>query len=201
MNPLALLFDRYALEPNGKMPLDLPIGRAALAVLFAELGYTRGAEIGVERGHFAAHLCQVNPGLTLYAVDPWTAYPTYREHVSQKQMDGFYAEAVQRLAPHDAHLVRAFSVEAACQFAPGSLDFVYIDGNHEFLHVTQDIALWSARVRSGGIVAGHDFTRRKGRNYTNHVKDVVQAWAYAHGVRPWFVCRGDKAPSWFWVQP
>ena len=96
--------------------------------------------------------------------------------------------------------MRARAVEAADGFDDESLDFVYIDGNHDFLHVAQDLHHWEKKVRLGGLVAGHDFSRRMGRGYINHVKDVVQAWVYAHGIRPLFILRGDRSASWFYVR-
>ncbi len=82
---LEFLRQKYAFEFTPKQ-VDLTMGRAGLALLFAELGFTRGAEIGVERGLYAEVLCQVNPALTLFAIDPWEAYPGYREHISQGKM-------------------------------------------------------------------------------------------------------------------
>lgn len=38
----------------------------------------------------------------------------------------------------------------------GSLDFVYIDGNHSEEYVRQDIRLWWPKVKIGGMLAGHD---------------------------------------------
>jgi hypothetical protein len=133
-------------------------------------------------------------------VDPWRAYKRYREHVSQEKLDEFMKEAHLRTYKYSRRVIRNTSVEAAKLIGDGVLDFVYIDANHEFLHVTQDISIWEKKVRPGGIIAGHDFTRRKQNGYQCHVKDVVQAWTYSHGIRPWFVCRGDKSASWFWVK-
>lgn len=199
MNTLEYLCSRFSITPDNKQ-VDLPLSRVDLAALFAELGFTRGAEIGVERGMYSEVLCQNIPGLQLYAIDVWQCYPGYREHVHQNKLDRFYAEAQERLQAYPVQLVKAFSVDAAKQIENESLDFVYIDAAHDFLNVTQDIYHWSQKVRSGGIVAGHDFKRSKGDSYTNHVKDVVQAWTYAHGIHPLFIVRGDHSPSWFWVK-
>lgn len=199
MPTLDTLCARYAVSPDAKQ-VDLALSRADLAMLFAELGFTRGAEIGVERGLYTETLCKANPALHLYAVDMWQCYPGYREHVNQAKLDGFYTEATARLKAYPVTLLRSFSVEAAPHIPDNSLDFVYIDAAHDFLNVTQDIYHWSKKVRKGGLVCGHDFKRSKGNSYTNHVKDVVQAWCYAHGIRPLFICRGDHSPSWFWVK-
>jgi hypothetical protein len=195
----ACIVEKYGIEVGRKMPIAMTITRDDLPPLFAELGYKVGAEIGVERGVYSEQLCKA--GLRLYAIDAWTAYRGYREHVSQGKLDRFYEETKQRLNGYNCQLIRCFSIDALKLIPDGSLDFVYIDGNHEFQHTTNDIAGWSKKVRVGGIVSGHDFSRNKKKDYNCHVKDVVQAWAYSHDIHPWFITRGDKrSPSWFWVK-
>ena len=201
MNAMQFLRDRFFdFRDDNKLPIELAITRQDLARLFNEMGFRSGAEIGVERGEYSEILLQSNPGLHLIMVDPWKTIPGYREHVSQEKLDAFRIEALDRTSKYDRWVIQEESAEASKYVSDGSLDFVYIDANHEFLHVAQDIALWEKKVRPGGIVAGHDFVRRKNRRYSNHVKDVVQAWTYSHGIRPWFVCRGDRSPSWFWIK-
>ena len=49
------------------------------------------------------------------------------------------------------------SVEAASLFENGSFDFVYLDADHSFESVWQDLSVWYPKIRIGGILAGHDF--------------------------------------------
>jgi hypothetical protein len=49
------------------------------------------------------------------------------------------------------------SVEAARLFDDKSLDFVFIDGSHLYESVRDDIAAWAPKIKSGGIIAGHDY--------------------------------------------
>lgn len=202
MDTLEYIKLKCNLDLNTKSPINIPnFSRwKELPVLFYELGFQVGAEIGVEQGIYSDNLCKLIPGLKLYSIDAWTAYSGYRDHVSQEKLDRFYASAIERLAPYNCDVIKSFSVPASEKFKNGSLDFVYIDGNHDFVNVTQDIHYWSPKVRKGGIVAGHDFKRDKGRNWQCHVKDAVQGWTYAYEIAPWFVIRGDKSPSWFWVK-
>lgn len=199
MNTLNWICNRFNVSATTRQ-VNLPISRAELAALFAELGFKRGAEIGVERGLYAEELCKAIPKLELYAVDAWEAYAGYREHVSQEKLDDLWAEAIQRLTPYGVNVWKMFSRDAAQCFNERELDFVYLDGNHAFFHLTQDLQLWSEKVKARGIVAGHDFIRRKGAGYVNHTKDVLPAWVNAYGIRPLFICRGDRNPSWFWVK-
>lgn len=52
--------------------------------------------------------------------------------------------------------IKAYSDIAASKI-PRDLDFVYIDGNHDYEFVKQDIALYYPKVRNGGVIGGHNF--------------------------------------------
>lgn len=201
MGTLDIIAGIYQIDLTQKPPIRVDIGRDGLAMLFCALGFKVGAEIGVEQGLYSERLCQLNPGVNLWSIDAWTAYKGYRDHVSQDKLDGFYRAACERLKPYGGEVVKGFSAEVVTRIPDRGLDFVYIDGAHDFYNVAVDICLWSKKVRPGGIVAGHDFKRDKGKDWVCHVKDVVQAYAYAYGIRPWFVTTLDKSNSWFWVKP
>ncbi len=200
MDTLEHILRKYDLD-GSKRILEIPGTRYnTFPELFNELGFTKGAEIGVERGHYAKALASRMPELHLICVDPWKVYKSYREHVSQEKLDGFYEETVNRLHGYNCQIVREFSEDFSKEVADGSLDFVYIDANHSYLEVTKDIHFWWPKVRKGGILAGHDYRRNTG-NYTNDVKDVVPSLAYAWKINPWFVLREPtEASSWFWVK-
>lgn len=177
--------------------------RSHIVRRLAAIGATRGAEVGVCTGLFSRALCDGIPTLTeLLCVDPWAAFHGNRpEGWGRKQSfhDANYAEAVERLSPCPAaKIVRAESLVAARDVAQASLDFVYIDGNHRFDYVMQDLIVWSSKVRSGGIVSGDDYYVWRG-----HEKGVVlavNAFIEAHGIEEWWVL-GNRSKSWLWVQP
>lgn len=183
---------RYADTPS---PVQLPLTRKDLADLFAVFGFTKGAEIGVERGLYSETLCRAIPRLHLTCVDAWTPYPGYREHVSQEKLEGFYFDAKQRLEPYGCTILRDWSQKAARRVEDRSLDFVYIDAAHDYVNVLLDINAWERKVRPGGIVAGHDY----GRSSVGQVKEAVEEWTRTSGIAPWFVLMADRSPSWMWV--
>jgi len=49
------------------------------------------------------------------------------------------------------------SEEAGGEIEDGSLDFVYIDADHSYGFVKKDIEIWTKKVKSGGLVGGHDY--------------------------------------------
>lgn len=171
------------------MRTENTFNRSELALLFTGVG----VEVGTERGVFAKQILKT--ARRLYCVDPWKAYKGYRDHVSQQKLDSFYRETQERLKEYDCTLMRMFSEEAVKSFPDGSLDFVYIDANHDYENVKRDIELWSKKVKEGGIVAGHDYVKRKGQG---HLYGVVQAVdELGEDLTIW---RGDKSPSWSFIK-
>lgn len=167
--------------------------RNQLGSLFAELGYTKGAEIGVKKGQFSAVLMTPNPKLTLWCVDPWAAY---WEINSANRMEGYYKLAVANLARFPGAVIkRGYSVDVAKEVEDRSFDFVYIDGAHDFDNVIQDLIAWGRKVRSGGIIAGHDYVHSD----RCQVIYAVDAYRLSRGVHQWYLTC-DWPQSFFWVQ-
>lgn len=188
-------------EPHGG-PIDL-LGatRDDLAGLFALLSLNRGAEIGVHEGHYSAVLLDANPNLQLLSVDPWHPYPAYRSHASRKRYYWYRVRAKRRLDPYPGSTVRrAMSLDAVRDVPLGSLDFVYLDGNHAFDFIMRDLIEWSTRVRSRGIVSGHDYADD---DPDGGVTEATRLYVRQHGIDDWYtVGTGSKENrSFFWVQP
>ena len=208
---LAFLLDRFRLDKDARCPVEIRnFGRYELADMFCELGFTCGVEVGVEVGLYSEVLCQRNPNLHLFSIDNFSHYSSYRDHVSSKKLQRFFEEATMRLEPYQATIVRKFSMDAVQDFADNSLDFVYLDANHTFQYLTNDLAEWSKKVRPGGIISGHDYSRYKWPTQI-HVVQVLTGWTDAMEISPWFVlgAKGkqtadevrDTPRSWCWVQP
>jgi len=157
---------------------------------------TVGAEIGVEQGTFSEIICKANPGIRLYCIDAWKTYKGYRDHTRQEKLDRYFEEATKRLESYNTVIIRNWSMEAVEEFEDECLDFVYIDANHDFKHVAEDIAEWSKKVKKGGIVAGHDYVRNRS-SIECQVKDVVDAWGHAYGIK--MNVTDEEFPSW-WYQ-
>ena len=112
--PLELIRERWGDTGSDTKLRTLRISRhRELLTLWHDLGYREIVEIGTEGGRYAEEICRANPQAHITCVDPWLAYDRYEDHVSQPKLDGFYAAATARLAPYNATLIRAASLDAA----------------------------------------------------------------------------------------
>jgi len=118
-----------------------------------------GAEIGVKFGQNASHILKGLDIKTLYLVDP---YPTYEEDgkiINPENKRQGKLEPKLKNFKDKIVWIRKLSVEAAKDIEDNSLDFVYIDANHDYEFVRDDIKVWTPKVKIGGMVAGHDIER------------------------------------------
>jgi len=57
----------------------------------------------------------------------------------------------------NVEIIKNFSKHASFSFKNKSLDFVYIDGEHIYNAVVEDIQHWVPKIKPGGYIAGHDY--------------------------------------------
>lgn len=55
--------------------------------------------------------------------------------------------------------VKGISWEVADQFEDASIDFVFIDADHVYQSVRNDVLAWLPKVKPGGIISGHDYNK------------------------------------------
>jgi tetratricopeptide (TPR) repeat protein len=138
--------------------------RELFPLVLNELGLKGvGAEVGVQQGKFSERILRVWEGRALYSIDPWREFSATEyadvSNVSQAKQDGNYLETLRRLMPfHRRSIVwRLTSREAADLLPDQNLDFAYIDADHSYRGVSEDIRLWYPKVKPGGVLAGHDY--------------------------------------------
>jgi hypothetical protein len=123
-------------------------------------------EVGVQGGGFAALMLERTNPQKLFLIDCWQhqdshVYDDAEANVPDNEQEKLYQETKRRFA-HDSRVVilRQFSKDAVGQFDDESLDWVYIDANHGYEAIKEDLALWWPKVKKGGILSGHDYAVR-----------------------------------------
>ena len=117
-----------------------------------------GAEIGVQRGRFSRQILSTWAGKKFHLIDPWVWQEGWRDksNVKTVKQRELMESAKCNVAPFEGRYEfhRMTSAEALDRFEDESLDFVYIDGRHDYEHASFDIRKWFRKVRVGGLVGG-----------------------------------------------
>lgn len=153
-------------------------------------------EIGVHRAEFSCGFLDRWRGTTYYAVDPWFNPPGYEDPIvyASPDREADYRTAVDRLSQYgDRIRVLRMTSEEAAAIVDGPLAMVYVDADHRYETVLQDLRLWYRKVGPGGIVAGHDADLPPVRNAVNDLLRI------GLGLRVQII-PGD-APSWYVTKP
>ena len=123
-----------------------------------------GAEIGVFWGHLSEQILKRCAPQTFYLVDPWDklypeTFPNWKSYtIFGRLPTRLLREYSETLAEHyDAvELFHGFSEEFYETLPNAHLDWVYIDGNHNYEVVRKDLALAAQKVKPNGVIAGDD---------------------------------------------
>ena len=155
-------------------------------------------EIGSLRGDFTIDILSTWHGRCLHVVDPWIEYPEFIE-TKIGNLSEAYKVFTERTSVFSDRIKihRAMSSDAVNDFADGSVDFVYIDGNHSYKFVRSDLGLYWPKLRPGGIFAGHDYESIG--PWVHDVRKAVDEFAIEHDLEG-FYCGGD-AYSWYIHKP
>ncbi len=142
----------------------------------------RGVEIGVFKGEFTRHLLENWDG-TMYMIDPWRPLgEEYNDVSNHREHTDAYVQTMENIQGYEnrAFMFRGLSEELVNIFEDDSLDFVYIDGNHAYDYVVQDMKLWWPKLKKGGLFAGHDY--------------LLMDWTYVEGQDP-----ENKKDKYIWT--
>ena len=161
-----------------------------------------GAEIGVWQGHFSEIILRELPTVTLYCVDPWDSGGDHvtLPKVTPPQFKVAMEEYLRRTEPYADRRRTMYmaSRTASLEIPNESLDFVFIDADHTFESVTEDMELWHSKVKVGGLFSGHDYNGKGDRTGFFGVKRAVDTFATKYGYPTASTMRGHV--WWFTKQ-
>lgn len=130
-----------------------------------------GAEIGVHRGNFSDQILRIVDPKELRLIDPWKheESDTYKEAMYGGKAPGGQTEMEYRFQAVCARfkadirsrrvtIHKGYSSDVLEEFPDEYFDWIYIDGNHIYEFVKQDLELSFKKIKSGGYITGDDYT-------------------------------------------
>ncbi len=160
--------------------------RALRGGVFVEVGSWKGRSTS-----FIGCVCNAN-GTRLVCVDHWAGSQDilasrYAEALALEDVEATFRRNMQELGI-EVEVIAAPSLEAAARLGPASVDRVFLDASHDGPSVAADLVAWSACLKPGGILAGHDYSFRHPT-----LCAAVDAFAAARGL---VVHRGPRDIYW-----
>jgi hypothetical protein len=116
-------------------------------------------ECGAWLGKSSSYLCDIaQDRIQIYIVDHWQGSPeeTNSMHKLAQETD-VYKLFLDNMGNRNFIPLKMNSIEASKQFQDNSCDVVYIDMDHSYEAVKQDILHWLPKVKNNGFLAGHDY--------------------------------------------
>ncbi len=139
------------------------------------------AEIGSWKGMSTAVIAKtVKPfNGTVFAIDHWQGSIGVPEHKQAETNDMLtnFRHNMKSLGLEDTvHPMVMDSVTASSIFRDNSLDMVFIDADHRYSHIKQDIELWLPKLKPYGIISGHDCEEKytKFGEYTKIINEHLE---------------------------
>jgi len=105
----------------------------------------------------------------IYGVDPWEKISSANGMPLVARKRKIYRRKIKKIRLNLEHIIQCegydknvtlvhdFSKNVAPTFKNGSVDVVFIDGDHSYDSVYEDLSLWLPKVKRGGTIWGDDF--------------------------------------------
>lgn len=150
--------------------------------------HRRICEVGVRFGYHLRQLMNCEPSLAV-GVDLWTddGVPAHNDTgMNQRALDTTYQQVFRdMLLDPRVKLFRGYSTGAAACIPDHFFDFIYIDAGHTREECWNDLNAWWRKLRSGGMLAGHDYVKEDAKNGVPFgVIEAVDDFVKARGIPP-----------------
>lgn len=120
-------------------------------------------ELGAWKGQSAVYMAEEikssGKKINFYAIDTFEGTPY--EHDNDKDVINktLYQTYIKNIEPVKNYIktIKGNSNEVHSQFLDNSIDFLFIDADHTYAGVKNDLKNWFPKIKIGGIIAGHDY--------------------------------------------
>ena len=122
---------------------------------FVEVGCWEGRS----SSYLAVEIINSQKDIELYCVDTWEGSVEHQNGAVKESLSSLYQTFIDNMKPVEEYYIplKLSSEIASKKFKDKSLDFVFLDGSHEYEDVKLDIQNWLPKIKPGGILAGHDY--------------------------------------------
>ncbi|MEM1024818.1 MAG: class I SAM-dependent methyltransferase [Myxococcota bacterium] len=123
----------------------------------------RCAELGVWKGTFSASVLKACASVqSYYMIDPWRPLDAWKKpkNLSRETLLDAKERAIEatEFAADRRTVLQGTTLEVMDRIPDGSLDFVYVDGDHTLRGMTLDLISIIPKLKPSGVLAGDDLS-------------------------------------------
>jgi hypothetical protein len=146
-----------------------------------------GSWVGKSASFLAVEIVNSGKQIRLDCVDTWLGSVSELDMIRRAEGRDLLAEFRNNVGRSGLNVrpVRLPSAVAAKLYEDESLDFVFIDGDHEYHAVRDDLSVWLPKLKWGGTLAGHDYHTRRRVHYAirdflplPEIEEVRNCWRW-----------------------
>jgi hypothetical protein len=119
-----------------------------------------GAWLGKSTSYMAVEIINSGKNIKFDVIDTWEGSneEIHKEKIEELN-DNLYDCFLKNMKPiiNKINPIKSKSIEASKLYEDNSLDFVFIDASHEYEDVIEDIKCWYPKIKTNGILGGHDY--------------------------------------------
>jgi hypothetical protein len=143
-----------------------------------------GSWLGRSAAFMAVEIFNSGKKIDFHCVDPWIdGGPDLRNTSYYKDLKESPFDIFTRNVAPVSHLITAHrmpSVEASKLFADQSVDFVMLDGDHNYAGIRADIDAWLPKMKPGAIMSGDDYlwpgvTKAADETFGDKLRPVIKS--------------------------
>ena len=166
-----------------------------------------GAWLGKSTSYMAVEIINSGKNIKFDVLDTWEGSKggandeSLHSDLMKNLDDSLYNNFLKNIDPVRNYInpIQAWSFDVVDKYNDKSLDFVFIDGAHDYESVKRDIIDWYPKVKDNGVIGGHDYNIHDwpgvvqavneffGEENVNNVKK--DTWS-------WFVNKNDIEQTW-----
>jgi hypothetical protein len=112
------------------------------------------AEVGVWRGDFSSHILSITKPRKLYLIDKWSDEVAFEDLDAMGEVKKRFEEEI---TSQQVIIRQGLSVDVLEEFPDDYLDWVYLDSEHSYETIHNELEICRRKVKNTGIIAGHDY--------------------------------------------
>ena len=141
------------------------------------------AELGVMDGLFSKEIIKITKPKKLVLIDIWQVNQTFSDPITQKEYDLKYNSVKEKFKLNPKVKIIKGRTDCINTFPDNYFDWVYIDADHRYEAVKNDLENCYPKVKPGGYIIGDDYLDASYKDMIWGVIEAVDEFVKTHEIK------------------